>query len=139
MSKSTFPHWIYDGSLIPDPFGYGADAVDFLRALKHPNSTAPKSGFQLYDWQERIIQRIYGPRHADGRRVVETVFWMIPRGNRKTSLAAALALLHTIGPEKVPAGQVIFAASDREQRRSACPRPQTAQVARQWIKRFATW
>ena len=40
---------------------------------------------------------------------------MIPRGNRKTSLAAALALLHTIGPERVPAGQVIFAASDREQ------------------------
>lgn len=115
MSKSTFPNWIYDGSPIPDPLGYGQEAVDFLRALKHPASTAPKSGFQLYDWQERIIRRIYGPRHDDGRRVVETVFWMIPRGNRKTSLAAALALLHTIGPERVPAGQVIFAASDREQ------------------------
>jgi len=115
MSKSTFPHWIYDGSPIPDPFGYGQDAVDFLRALKHPASDAPGNAFQLYDWQERIVRRIYGPRHPDGRRIVETVFWMIPRGNRKTSLAAALALLHTIGPEKVPAGQVIFAASDREQ------------------------
>ncbi|WP_181169610.1 terminase TerL endonuclease subunit [Mesorhizobium sp. B2-4-4] len=112
---STYPAWIFDGSPIDDPFGYGERAVEFLRRLKHPNSTAPKSAFQLYDWQERIIRRIYGPRHADGRRVVETVFWMIPRGNRKTSLAAALALLHTIGPEKVPAGQVIFAASDREQ------------------------
>lgn len=112
---STYPAWIFDGSPIDDPFGYGERAVTFLRRLKHPNSTAPKSGFQLYDWQERIIRRIYGPRHADGRRVVETVFWMIPRGNRKTSLAAGLALLHTIGPEKVPAGQVIFAASDREQ------------------------
>ncbi len=40
---------------------------------------------------------------------------MLPRGNRKTSLAAALSLLHVIGPEKVLAGQVIFAASDREQ------------------------
>lgn len=115
MSKSTFPHWIYDGSPIPDPFGYGQEAVDFLRALKHPASDAPGNAFQLYDWQERIVRRIYGPRHPDGRRIVETVFWMIPRGNRKTSLAAALALLHTIGPEKVPAGQVIFAASDREQ------------------------
>lgn len=112
---STYPAWIFDGSPIDDPFGYGERAVTFLRRLKHPNSTAPKSGFQLYDWQERIIRRIYGPRHPDKRRVVETVFWMIPRGNRKTSLAAALALLHTIGPEKVPAGQVIFAASDREQ------------------------
>jgi phage terminase large subunit-like protein len=112
---STYPAWVFDGSPIDDPFGYGERAVRFLRRLKHPNSTAPKSAFQLYDWQERIVRRIYGPRHADGRRIVETVFWMIPRGNRKTSLAAALALLHTIGPEKVPAGQVIFAASDREQ------------------------
>lgn len=115
MMASTHPAWIFDASPIDDPFGYGERAVEFLRRLKHPNSTAPKSGYQLYDWQERIIRRIYGPRHSDGRRMVETVFWMIPRGNRKTSLAAALALLHTIGPEKVPAGQVIFAASDREQ------------------------
>lgn len=112
---STYPAWIFDGSPIDDPFGYGERAVRFLRCLKHPNSTAPGHAFQLYDWQERIIRRIYGPRHRDGRRIVETVFWMIPRGNRKTSLAAALALLHTIGPEKVPGGQVIFAASDREQ------------------------
>ncbi|WP_265519489.1 terminase large subunit [Nitratireductor luteus] len=112
---STYPAWIFDGSPIDDPLGHGERAVEFLRRLKHPNSTAPKSAFQLYDWQERIVRRIYGPRHADGRRVVETVFWMIPRGNRKTSLAAPLALLHTIGPERVPAGQVIFAASDRDQ------------------------
>lgn len=112
---STYPAWIFDGSPIDDPFGYGERAVRFLRLLKHPKSTAPKSRFQLHDWQERIVRRIYGPRHPDGRRVVETVFWMIPRGNRKTSLAAALALLHTIGPERVPGGQVIFAASDREQ------------------------
>jgi phage terminase large subunit-like protein len=112
---STYPAWIFDGSPIDDPFGYGERAVRFLRRLKHPSSTAPKNAFQLHDWQERIVRRIYGPRHPDGRRIVETVFWMIPRGNRKTSLAAALALLHTIGPEAVPAGQVIFAASDREQ------------------------
>jgi phage terminase large subunit-like protein len=115
MMASTYPAWIFDGSTIDDPFGYGERAVQFLRRLKHPKSTAPKSGFQLHDWQERIVRRIYGPRHPDGRRIVKKVFWMIPRGNRKTSLAAALALLHTIGPEKVPAGQVIFAASDREQ------------------------
>ncbi|MEX0408554.1 terminase TerL endonuclease subunit [Aquibium sp. LZ166] len=112
---STYPAWIFDGSPIDDPLGYGERAVEFLRRLKHPASTAPKSTFQLFDFQERIVRRIYGPRHPDGRRVVETVFWMIPRGNRKTSLAAALALLHTIGPERVRAGQVIFAASDREQ------------------------
>jgi phage terminase large subunit-like protein len=68
---------------------------------------------------ERIIRRIYGPRHADGTRVVKTVFAMIPRGNRKTTLGAALTLLHTIGPEKVQGGQVICAAADQKQARIA--------------------
>ena len=114
-ARSTYPAWIYDGSEIPDPFGYGERAVKFLRLLKHPASTAPGRAFQLYPWQERIVRRIYGPRHTDGSRIVKTVFLLVPRGNRKTSLAAALALLHTLGPERVPAGQVIFAACDREQ------------------------
>jgi len=115
VSKSAFPHWIYDGSSIADPLGYGQDAVDFIRALKHPASIAPKGRFQLLDFQERITRRIYGPRNPDASRVVRTVFLMLPRGNRKTSIAAAWALLHTIGPEARPAGQAIFAASDREQ------------------------
>lgn len=115
MSKSAYPEWIFDGSPIADPMGFGERAVKFVRLLRHPKSTATGQVFQLYDWQERIIRRIYGPRHPDGSRIVTKVFWMIPRGNRKTSLAAALSLLHTIGPEHVPAGQVIFAASDREQ------------------------
>ncbi|MCB1334954.1 MAG: terminase large subunit [Roseivivax sp.] len=112
---STYPAWIFDGSAIPDPLSHGERAVTFLRRLRHPASTAPKQGFQLYDWQERIVRRIYGPRHSDGSRIVTDAFFLIPRGNRKTSLAAALALLHLIGPERVPAGQIIFAACDREQ------------------------
>lgn len=115
MSKSAFPHWIYDGSPIPDPFGYGQEAVDFIRALKHPKSSAPKNKFQLFDPFERITRRIYGPRHPDGRRIIKTVFLMLGRGNRKTSHAAAWSSLHLFGPEAAPAGQVIFAACDREQ------------------------
>lgn len=113
--SSTFPRWIYDGSSIPDPLGHGERAVTFLRRLRHPNSTAPRRAFQLYDWQERIVRRIYGPRNTDGSRIVKTVVLLLPRGNRKTSLAAALALLHLIGPESRAAGQVLFAACDREQ------------------------
>lgn len=115
MTKSTFPHWIYDGSPIPDPFGYGQDAVDFLRALKHPKSKLPGRAFQLDPWQERIVRRIYGPCHEDGRRIVSTVVLLLPRSNRKTSLAAALALLHTIGPERDPGGSALFAAADKKQ------------------------
>ncbi|MBN9335383.1 terminase TerL endonuclease subunit [Devosia sp.] len=112
---STYPSWIYDDSEIPDPFGYGERAVKFLRLLKHPKSVLPKKAFQLDPWQERVVRKIYGPRHEDGRRIVSTVVLLLPRGNRKTSLSAALALLHTIGPERVPMGNAIFAALDRKQ------------------------
>ena len=115
MVTKAYPHWIYDGSEIDDPFGHGERAVQFLRALRHPKSILPKRGFQLDEWQERVVRRIYGPRHADGSRIVKTVVLLLPRGNRKTSLAAALALLHTVGPESEPEGEAIFAAADRKQ------------------------
>lgn len=114
-TPSTFPVWIYDDSEIPDPFGHGERAVRFLRALRHPKSILPNRAFQLDPWQERIVRRIYGPRHEDGTRIVNTVALLLPRGNRKTSLSAALALLHTIGPERRPGGEAIFAAADRKQ------------------------
>lgn len=124
----TSPSWIEDGSPIPDPLGYGERAVTFLRNLRHPKSTLPGRAFQLDPWMERVILRIYGPRHlADdpenqikrGDRIVTSVFAMLPRGNRKTSLGAALTLLHTIGPERRPLGQVICAAADQKQARIA--------------------
>lgn len=114
-AADAFPAWIYDGSEISDPLGHGERAVRFLRALRHPK--APGGGFTLDPWQERIVRRIYGPRHRDGTRIVKTVVLLLPRGNRKTSLSAALALLHALGPERLPGGEVISAASDRKQAR----------------------
>ncbi|MEC4590564.1 terminase TerL endonuclease subunit [Nitrospirillum amazonense] len=116
---ATFPAWVFDNSPIEDPLGHGQRAVDFLRVLKHPKSTAPGRQFQLADFQERIVRRIYGPRHTDGRRKVRTVFMLLPRGGRKTTLGAGLSLLHTIGPERTPGGLALNAASDREQARIA--------------------
>ncbi|HEY0220488.1 MAG TPA: terminase TerL endonuclease subunit [Afipia sp.] len=115
----TSPTWISDNSDIPDPFGYGERAVNFLRRLRHPKSRSPKRSFELHPWQERIVRKIYGPCHPDGRRIARNVVILLPRGNRKTALGAGLALLHTIGPERIPGGQVVCAASDREQARIA--------------------
>jgi len=100
---------------IPDPFGYGQRAVEFLRSLKHPKSRLPDRRFQLDPWQEEIVRKIYGPCDEHGRRIVRNVVMLLPRGNRKTSLGAALALLHTIGPEAVPGGETIMAAADQKQ------------------------
>ncbi|MDQ6434389.1 terminase large subunit [Mesorhizobium sp. LHD-90] len=109
------PVWLFDDSPIPDPLGYGARAVDFLRKLRHPKSTAPKHQFQLFPFQERLVRKVYGDVHADGRRKVRTLYLRMGRGGRKTSLTGALALLHLFGPERVTGGKIIAAASDRSQ------------------------
>lgn len=120
----TYPSWIDDGSDIPDPLGYGERAVNFLRNLKHPKSRQRGQAFTVDPWLERKVRRIYGPRHTEddpenfifrGDRIVKTVFDMVPRGARKTSIGAALTLLHTIGPEKRDYGQVVCAAADKKQ------------------------
>lgn len=109
------PEWLFDDSPIPDPIGYGQRAVDFLLALRHPKSKLPGRQWQLDPWVERLVRRIYGPRDEDGQRQVRTVFAMIPRGARKTSIGAALVCLHTFGPERIPNGQVVSAAADAKQ------------------------
>lgn len=109
------PHWIDRPEEIPDPFGYGERAVAFLRKLKHPKNPAAGHPFQLDPWAEQTIRRIYGPRHEDGTRVVRRVVLLLPRGNRKTSLCAAISLLHLVGPEREPGGLIVSSAAAREQ------------------------
>ncbi|GGA81178.1 terminase [Brucella endophytica] len=105
------PSWIDRPEEIDDPHGHGERAVQWLRRLKHPKNPAPGHPFQLDDWQEKVIRRIYGPRHPDGSRVVRRVVLLLPRGNRKTSLCAAITLLHLMGPERLPGGLTVSAAS----------------------------
>lgn len=109
------PAWITDGSEIADPMGAGERAVTWLRKLRHPKNPARGRPFQLDPWQERVVRAIYGPRHPDGSRVVRRVVLLLPRGNRKTSLCAALTLLHLIGPERAPGNLIVSAASAHEQ------------------------
>lgn len=109
------PAWLTDDSPIDDPDGRGERAVRFIRNLRHHEGRLAGRKFQLHEWQERIVRRIYGPNDESGRRQVRTVFILLPRANGKSSLCAALALLHLFGPERDEAGQVVAAAADREQ------------------------
>ncbi len=109
------PSWIDHDDEIPDPLGRGQKAVEWLRKLKHPKSRLPGRAFQLDPWQENVIRRIYGPRDPDGTRIVRRVVLLLPRGNRKTSLCAAITLLHLMGPEREAGGLTISAASAHEQ------------------------
>lgn len=116
-NTTSFPAWVFDDSPLPDPSGKGQRAVDFIRALRHPKSILPNQAFQLDPWQERIVRRIYGDTKPNGQRRIKTALLLIGRGNRKTTLAAALELLHTVGPERVPNGLSVSIACDREQAR----------------------
>jgi phage terminase large subunit-like protein len=113
------PEWAFDNSPIPDPTGRAARMLRFADLLRHPRSTDPDRRLQLTPWQRRIIEKIYGPSDEHGARLARTVFVLLPRGNRKTTLGSVLALAHTIGPEAITAGQVISAASERSQARIA--------------------
>jgi len=109
------PSWISDGSPIDDPLGRGAAAVEWIERLRHPKNKLPGHAFQLDGWQKRLLLKAYGPRDADGSRIVRRIVLVLPRGNRKTSLCAAITLLHLMGPEREPGTRIISAASAHEQ------------------------
>ena len=88
MTTKTNLEWIFNDTALPDPHGFGERAVKFIKALRHPKSNLPKKAFQLDTWQERIIRRGYGDTLPHGQRRIKTVFMLIGRGNRKTTLAS---------------------------------------------------
>jgi phage terminase large subunit-like protein len=69
---------------------------------------------KVRDWQKEIIKKVYST-NGNGLRTVRTALITVPRKNGKTTLAAALALCHLIGPESEQRGQVFSAASDQGQ------------------------
>ena len=116
---TLIPNWVFDDTPIPDPHGRAARMLQFADILRHPKADGPDKRPLKSKWQRRIIERIYGPSDESGKRQVKTVFALLPRGARKTTLASVLALGHTIGPEQRPGGQAVSAAADRTQARLA--------------------
>lgn len=93
----------------------GADRVcTFLEGLTVPAGFGAGQPFRVRPWQRRILEGIYGPTDANGRRIVRTALISLPRKNGKTGLAAGLALYHLLADGELN-GQVIAAACDRNQ------------------------
>ncbi|MGC2824836.1 MAG: terminase large subunit, partial [Pseudolabrys sp.] len=70
--------------------------------------------FKLRAWQEEFVRAVYAT-DEHGRRLIRTAVLSMGRGNGKTTLAAALALAHLVGPEAEPRGECYSAANDRLQ------------------------
>lgn len=114
MDHTTYPRWVIDDSEIEDEHGRGESAVRFIKKLHNSYSNGREMGLPRF-W-ERIIRGIYGPSDANGDRLIRSVFIMIPRGARKSTIAGALGLYHTLGKDvRRKKGQIIVAASAKKQ------------------------
>src|SRR5262245_13119523 len=91
-----------------------AKVIAFIETL--PVTSGPLAGslFKLRPWQKRFIRAVY-KTDKGGSRIVRTAVLSMGRGNGKTTLAAALALSHLVGPEAESRGEVCSAANDRFQ------------------------
>jgi phage terminase large subunit-like protein len=93
----------------------GQRVIAFVQSLKL--TSGPKAGkpFRLDGWQKRIIREVYDASTEDGRRLARIALLSCGRKNGKTGLVAALVLAHLIGPESESRGQIVSAASDKNQ------------------------
>lgn len=76
--------------------------------LRIPEGDKVGEPFILYPWQKKIIHDVYG---SPTRRAIVS----FGRKNGKTALAAALLLVHLLGPKAVSGSQMYSTAQSREQ------------------------
>lgn len=100
---------------------YDQAAVDrvlrALRALRHTKGRWSGAAFDPEPWQiDHIIGPIFGWKHPDGRRIVNTAWLEIPRKNGKSTTASGLALV-LLCADGESGAEVYSAAGDRAQAR----------------------
>lgn len=101
--------WMQDGLTRPER------VVAFIESLSITSGSLAGQPFKVRDWQRQFIEGIYGPTDENGRRIVRTALFSIPRKNGKTGLIAGLVLAHLMGPEAEQRGQIYSAAVDKDQ------------------------
>lgn len=92
--------------------------IAFIEKLIVPSGKGAGRPFKMRPFQKKFIRAVYEPHlFEDGewRRVVRKAVLSTARKNGKTALIAALVLVHLVGPEAIPNGELYSAANDREQ------------------------
>lgn len=83
-----------------------------------PSGERQGKTFILEDFQKKFIRDVYEPHvktEKGQRRAVRRAVLSIARKNGKTALIAALVIVHLVGPEQIPNGEIYSAATEREQ------------------------
>lgn len=89
--------------------------IKFIEKLKVPSGKGEGTPFILRPFQKKFIYDIYAPVNKIGFRRIRRAILSMGRKNGKTALIACLALVHLIGPEAIPNGEIYSAANDRDQ------------------------
>lgn len=89
--------------------------IAFLETLTVTSGPFAGRPFAVLPHQRDFIARVYGDLRPDGLRIVREAVYSMGRKGGKTGFLAGLVLCHTFGPEAEPRGQVVAAASDRNQ------------------------
>ena len=89
--------------------------IDFIERLKITIGDDAGKPFKLRDWQKNFVIDVYSRVNALAHRATRRAVLSIARKNGKTELAAALILVHLIGPEAELNGEIYSAANDRQQ------------------------
>lgn len=82
-----------------------------------PSGIGQGTGLVLEDFQKEFVVEVYGPRNPDAAQLrrIRRALMSIARKNGKSAFAAGLVLVHLVGPEAKTNGDVLSAATDREQ------------------------
>jgi phage terminase large subunit-like protein len=108
-SRRKLQRWLVPGLSRPER------VIAFLASLEITSGPMAGQPFTVTPEQRRFIFAVYGPARADGRRIVREAVLSMGRKGGKTGFLAGLTLCHLVGPEAERRGQVIAAASDRNQ------------------------
>jgi phage terminase large subunit-like protein len=92
-----------------------ADMIRYLETLKIPEGMHQGQPFILRPWQREIINQVYGPVDATGKRLCRMAVYSICKKNGKTPFVAGICLAHLHGPEAKRNEQIYSAAFDRDQ------------------------
>jgi len=89
--------------------------IEFIERLRVPSGIGQGEPLILEEWQKQLIRDTYDPKGENGLRRIRRALWSMARKNGKSALAAALVLVHLVGPEAKSNAEVYSCASDREQ------------------------
>jgi phage terminase large subunit-like protein len=89
--------------------------IAFIGHLTVPSGVGQGKPFVLDEFQKEFIRDIYAEYAPHWQRRVRRAILSIARKNGKTALIAALVLVHLVGPEAIPNGEIYSVANDRDQ------------------------